>query len=87
MKTLIKILCLSVVWFSCAAPYLQHKHKKIYLPNGEEGFIVRCNAWTSWDPTQSECLQTAGEICEDKGYDIIAQEDTYAGYEFIVKCR
>lgn len=45
--------------------------KTVYLPDGRPGHSINCSGSAlSWDL----CYQKAGELCQAKGYDILAKE-------------
>lgn len=45
--------------------------KAVYLPDGRQGHSINCSGSAlSWDL----CYQKAGELCQAKGYDILAKE-------------
>jgi len=41
-------------------------HREIYLPDGRKGYAIVCaGQYSTW----GACLQTAGDLCKEKGYD------------------
>jgi hypothetical protein len=51
---------------------------KTYLPSGEEGYTISCSAnYQTW----GHCYQKAGNLCRNRGYDIIMKSDDDKGAE------
>ncbi len=70
MRYLMLVLC-CVGFAGCGATAT-----KIYDYSGKEAYSIDCSgvanaALTGSDLTWTDCLNKAGEICQDKGYDLL----------------
>ena len=59
--------------------------KEIYLPNGVQGYDIRCDGLTN---RLENCFQKAGEICGAKGYDLANVQGSYiVTSSLLIKCK
>lgn len=62
---------IAIALLSCASLLACTTARTTYLPSGREGYLINCSGGAqSW----GSCQARAGEICRDRGYDIISAE-------------
>ena len=66
MKKAILIIVLGLLVVGCATV------KEVYMPSGEKAYAIDC---TGNALSREHCLKKAGEICKEKGYEILAYHE------------
>ena len=64
MLRIMMVVVLALAACGCTAS------KKIYRPDGSEGYLIDC----SGQPFSS-CLEKAGQACKERGYIVLGQEN------------
>jgi len=54
--------------------------KETYTSDGQKGYVIDCSGDSDYhlvmhNPTMADCQTKAGEICGDRGYEIIERSD------------